>query len=67
MIGRNYPEVLSWNWEELQQFLEQTLAVDNHKLHIATLKMLEEWLTNFNKDYNKKDSLNMKGSESDEK
>ena len=65
MVGRNYPEVLYWNWETLKPFLDEVLQIENHKLHLALLKMLEEWLNNFNKDYNKSDGKTT-GSETDE-
>ena len=56
MLGKNYPEMLTHNWPTLKVFLQQVFGQTDHKLKLACLKMVEEWLNNFNKDYNVSDS-----------
>lgn len=60
MVGRNYPEVMYRNWDALKEFSNSVLYVDNRKLHLALLKMFEEWLNNFNKIVTTKDEDNSK-------
>ena len=66
MVGKNYPEVFASNWDALKSFLEEVIEIDNPKLHIDWLKLIEEWLNNFNKDYAQRDSSNFHKSESEE-
>lgn len=66
MAAKNYPEVLWCNWDALKCFLEEVIEIDNPKLHIGWLKIIEEWLNNFNKDYAQRESGIAQKSESDE-
>ena len=66
MVGKNYPDIFWTNWRTLKCFLEEVLEIDNPKLHIGWLKLIEEWLNNFNKDYVQRDSVIAQKSESDE-
>ena len=52
MLGKNYPEMLTHNWELLKQFLNKIFSQSEYKLRIGCLQMIEEWLNNFNKEYN---------------
>ena len=48
MLGKNYPEILTHNWELLKQFLDKIFSQSEYKLKVGCLQMIEEWLNNFN-------------------
>lgn len=49
MIAANYAEIIYQNWSQVKEFLDYVLQINHYKMQLAVLKLLEQWLKNFDK------------------